>query len=193
MNFRPIVRERTRDWWYGSGRVKYETSANVARRQVNETSLRIGITVQPTFVSQDWNKLSRQSQQSRQSFVNNGWLIPFHDTCATRIMLAALPEFFTHAFSNTRTQQLANKVLKPMGAYVIWKKINFGSFANAVQSLNSLCARCSLPTNAIHVSTQWPILSVRNSIIKNILTHLFAFAFNQVLSFAVLLNIFWQP
>ena len=158
-------------------------------RQVNDLSFRIGITVQPTFVSLNLEQVEKTKECTRQSFISNAWLINFHDTCATLIVLATLPNVFTNLFSNTRTQWLANNFWRPMGAYVIWMKINFGCFAKAVQSLNALCARCSLSKNAIHASTQWQILSVQNSLLKNILTPIFALAFNQVLSFSVVLNI----
>ena len=111
-----------------------------------------------------WNKLTRHKKYSRRSFSNNAWLNHFRVTSVTRIMLATLHDTFTNAFSNTSTKPLANNLWRPTGAYVIWMKINFGSFANAVQ--NALCARCCLPRRVIQSSTpcQWPILSVWDSL-----------------------------
>ena len=49
--------------------------------------------------ARNWNKLrSRQRKYSRQSFINKAWLILFHVTCATRIMLATLSDIFTIGF-----------------------------------------------------------------------------------------------
>ena len=128
----------------------------------------------------NWNKLSSQMKHSHQQFTNNAWLIHFHETCPTRIMLATRPDIFTSAFSNTIIQRLAYNFWRPVGAYVIWMKINFVSFANGVQSIITLCTRCCLPNNAIHAGTQWPIPFVQDSLLKIILTHWFAFTFNQV-------------
>ena len=126
-----------------------------------------------------------QAMQTRKTFsiaqlINNAWLIYFHVTCATRIMLATLPDIFTNAFSHKRTQRLANNFWRLMGADVIWMTINFGSFAIDVQSLNVLCTTCCLPKNANHVSAQSPIPSVWGSLLKNIFTHLFAPAVNHL-------------
>ena len=126
--------------------------------------------------AKNWNKLSSQRKYNRQSLVNSARLIQFHVTCATWIMLATLPDIFTNACSHTRTQRLANNFWRPMWAYVIWMKINFGSFAIDVQSFTALCTRGCLPKNAIHISAQWPIPSVWDSLLKNVLTHLFASA-----------------
>ena len=128
-----------------------------------------------------------QAMQTRKTFsiaqlISNAWLIHFHVTCATWIMLATLPDIFTNAFSHKRTQRLANNFWRLIGAYVIWMTINFGSFAIDVQSLNVLCTTCCLPKNAIHVSAQWPRshASVWGSLFKNIFTHLFASAVNHL-------------
>ena len=63
--------------------------------------------------------LSSQKNYNLQPFHNKAWLIHFHVTCATRIMLATLPDIFTYAISNTRKYQLANTFWRPLGAYVI--------------------------------------------------------------------------
>ena len=134
---------------------------NVARRQVNDlTVLRSALQCKRSLSV----RIGTNCQDKGRTAANH---------------LSTMPDVFTNAFSNTRTQQLANNFWRPMGAYVIWMKINFGSFANAVQSSNTLCAKCSLPKNVIHASTQWPILSVRKSLLKNVLTPIFALFINH--------------
>ena len=130
--------------------------------------------------AKNWNKLSSQTKYKRQSLINNAWLVHFHVTWATWIMLATLPDIFTNAFSHTRTQRLANNFWRLMGAYVNWMTINFGSFAIDVQSLNALCTTCCLPKNANHVSAKWPIPSLWGFLLRNIFTHLFAPAVNHL-------------
>ena len=116
----------------------------MARRQVNDlTVLRSALQWKRSLLV----RIATNCQDKGRTASNNLW---------------TMPDVFTNAFLNTRTQRFPNNFWRPMGAYVIWMKIKFGSFANAVQSPNTLCARCSLPRNAIHASTQWPILSVRN-------------------------------
>ena len=122
--------------------------------------------------AKNWNKLSTQRKYSRQSFINNAWLINFHVTCATRIMfkLGHTPDISPMHF---QTQELSNWQTAFGGAL----EFMFSKCKSTLdlQGLNALCTWSGLPKRAIHASTQWPILSVQDSLFKNILRHLFLY------------------
>ena len=135
--------------------IEVQTSANVVRRQENDLSL------QPVLVSQKFiEQVVVSKKYSRQSIINNSWLIR-HMICSIRIMfnLAILLVIFNNAISKKRTRRLANTFWRPMGAYAIWTKTNFASYANVAQSLNGLWTTCRSSTNAMHASTRERISS----------------------------------
>ena len=143
---------------------RYQTSANVARRQENDLSFKIGITMQPLLVSQKFMEHVVSKKCSRQSLINNSWLIR-HMICSMRIMLALLLDILTNTLS--KKTRLANTFWRPMGAYAIWMKTNFESYANVEQSLNPLWTRSCWSINAIHALTQETISFFENFFFKN--------------------------
>ena len=145
----------------------------MVRRQENDLSL------EPVLVSQKFmEQVVVSKKYSCQSISNNSWLIR-HMICSMRIMLAILLVILTNDISKKRTQRLANTFWRTMGAYAIWTKTNFASYANVAQSLNGLWmwTGCRSSINAMHASTRETISFFQSFLFKktlNTFAHFFS-------------------
>ena len=90
--------------------------------------------------ARNWNKLSIQRKYSRQSFINNAWLIHFRVTCVTWIMLVTLPDIFTNAFFKHKNSAIGKQLLEAHGSLSYRIKVNLDPSQMPVQSLNALFA-----------------------------------------------------
>ena len=121
-------------------------------------SFEISFTSQLIFVSQKLEQVVK-SKKVQPQLINQQCMVSslsFHLSYVDYVGYTArnLHQcIFTH-----KNSAIGEELLEAHGS--LQMKINFGSFAIDVQSLNALCTTCCLPMNAMHASKQRPRLLV---------------------------------
>ena len=92
---------------------KDQVSANSVRRQLRDLSNKIGLALQPVFVSKKLEQ-DLKPRESRQLLISDALFIVLYVICAMQIMSAIQPDTFFNESLNTKIRQLASIFMKRM-------------------------------------------------------------------------------
>ena len=93
---------------------KDQVSANSVRRQLRDLSNKIGLPLQPVFVSKKLEQDLNLEKPSRQLLISVALFMILYVICVMQIMSAIQPDTFFNVSLNTKIRQLAIIFMKRM-------------------------------------------------------------------------------